>query len=384
MLSIDELKELLQPQGLCVSIFMPMHRAGSEVQQNPIRFKDLIKQAEDQLQAHDMRRTDAVALLEPAHSLDQTDFWENQDEGLAVFIAEGWFRYYKLPMRFEELVVVSDRFHLKPLIPLLNRDGEFYILALSQKQVRFFEGSRYSIKQVEIENLPQNIDETLQYDETAQEGQFRINTSKGGTNNPFQRSGSYHGQGAPDRDYHNRDILQFFHQIDAALHPFLKDKRAPLVLVGVEYLLPIYREANTYQHLLEEGVTESPKVVSPEELHDQAWAIVEPCLMQQEQVAIEYYQNLSATGKTSTDLKEAVSGAYYGRVEQLFVAVGRQRWGNFDPDSNELHMHETAEPGDEDLLNAAALQTLLNGGTVYAVEPEKVPDSALVAAVFRY
>lgn len=385
MLSVDELKELLeQPQGLCVSMFMPMQRLGAEIQQNPIRFKDLIKQAETQLQAYGMEPYAASALLEPVQTLDQAEFWQNQDEGLAIFVADGLLRYYQLPIQFDELVVVSDRFHLKPLIPLLNRDGEFYILTLSQKQVRLFEGTRYSIKPVEIEGLPQSLDETLHYDETAKEGQFRINTSKGGTNNPFQRSGSYHGQGAPDRDYHNRDILQFFHQIDAALHPFLSNKRAPLVLVGVDYLLPIYREANSYQHLLDEGVTESPKVVSPEELHDQVWAIIEPHVMQRETSALDYYRELTATGKTSTDLKETVAGAYYGRVEQLFVAVGEQRWGNFDYDNNELQIHDTAEPGDEDLLNAAALQTLLNGGTVYAVEPEKVPDAALVAAVFRY
>jgi hypothetical protein len=36
------------------------------------------------------------------------------------------------------------------------------------------------------------------------------------------------------------------------------------------------------------------------------------------------------------------------------------------------------------LLEFAAIQTLLNGGTVYAVEPEKMPDTKSLAAVFRY
>jgi|GEM_PF-5717218 hypothetical protein len=49
-----------------------------------------------------------------------------------------------------------------------------------------------------------------------------------------------------------------------------------------------------------------------------------------------------------------------------------------------VDLHSEAELGDEDLLDAAATHTLLNGGTVYAVEPEKVPDQALLAAVFRY
>jgi hypothetical protein len=68
----------------------------------------------------------------------------------------------------------------------------------------------------------------------------------------------------------------------------------------------------------------------------------------------------------------------------LFVAVGLQRWGTFEPETNTVHVHEEAEPGDEDLLDFAAVQTLLNSGTVYAVELEKVPDEAPLAAVLRY
>jgi len=49
-----------------------------------------------------------------------------------------------------------------------------------------------------------------------------------------------------------------------------------------------------------------------------------------------------------------------------------------------LRLHKTAKPDDEDLLDFAAIQTFLHGGTVYAVEPEKVPDDAPLAAVFRY
>lgn len=78
------------------------------------------------------------------------------------------------------------------------------------------------------------------------------------------------------------------------------------------------------------------------------------------------------------------AAAYYGRVEELFVAVGVQQWGTFNRDTNTIEIHQEAEVGDDDLLNSAAIQTILNGGTVYAVEPEKVPAEAPLAAVFRY
>ena len=68
----------------------------------------------------------------------------------------------------------------------------------------------------------------------------------------------------------------------------------------------------------------------------------------------------------------------------MFVAVGEQKWGHFDPDTSTVHLHEDPQPSDEDLLDFAAVHTLLNGGTVYAVSPDAVPDSAPVAAVYRY
>jgi hypothetical protein len=386
LLSIDELRTLAeQSQYPAVSIYMPTQRAGSEVRQNPIRFKNLLKRAEALLQNDPhLRNTDAVDLLQPVQDLDRDDFWQHQEEGLAIFLTKGLMRYYCVPLEFEELVVASDRFHLKPLMPLLTNDGEFYLLAVGQKQIRLFQGSRYGIEEIELEGIPGSVDEALQYDETAKEGQFRISTSKGGTNNSFQHSGTFHGQGSPDQDDRKADILQFFYILDQGLQKYLHGK-APLVLAGVDYLLPLYQEANTYPHLINQILAvENIGILDPNAVHQQAWSVVEPLYEQSQIAAVEHYHELAGTGKTSTDLKEAVAAAYYGRVEQLFVAVGMQKWGNFDSQANELHVHAEIEPGDEDLLNAAAVQTLLNGGTVYAVELDKVPEQAPLAAVFRY
>ncbi|GAX39634.1 hypothetical protein NIES4075_05900 [Tolypothrix sp. NIES-4075] len=387
LLSIDELKSLVEnSQQPCVSLYMPMQKAGPEVRQNPIRFKNLIREAEARLDTMESRHTEAVDFLQPAKELDTAEFWENQDHGLVIFVSPNVFRYYQLPMEFQELVVVSDQFHLKPLLHLVNNDGRFYVLALSQKDVKFFEGTRYSIKEVEVKNMPKSLDEALQYDETASYGQFRIATSKGGTSNSFSQPGSFHGQGSPDRDEHQKDILQFFHAIDAPLHEKLRNQKAPLVLAGVEYLHPIYREANTYPHLVEEGITRRPEIFQAEELHEDAWQIVEPMFSQAQKDAMELYQQLAGegTGKASSDIKEIISAAYYQRVDSLFVPVGQQIWGKFDPENMSVDLHPEPEPDDEDMLDFAAIHTLLNSGTVYTVEPEKVPNGAHAAAIFRY
>ncbi|MEC4812148.1 MAG: hypothetical protein SAK29_02530 [Scytonema sp. PMC 1069.18] len=388
LISREEIRTILeQPRQNSVSIYMPMLTAGPEVRQNPIRFKNLIKEAESRLIDAGIDHDDAVSLLAQAHQVDTTDFWEQVGEkGLAVFVSKEFFRYYSLPLNFEEMVVVTDRFHIKPLLPLLNGEGSFYILALSQKDVRFFEGTHYNIQEVEVENMPKSLTEALQYDETAQDGQFRIATSRGGTANSFQQPGDFHGQGSPDRDQHQKDILQFFYAINHALEEKLRNQTAPLLLAGVEYLFPLYREANTYQHLVEEGITGNQEILSAQELHERAWPIVEPLFYQSQQEVVERFNMLycSNTGKASNNLQEIVPAAYYQRVDSLLVAVNREQWGLFDSGADKVIVHETEETGDEDLLDFAAAYTLLNGGTVYTVESNQVPFSEPIAAIFRY
>ncbi|MBD2744019.1 hypothetical protein [Coleofasciculus sp. FACHB-1120] len=388
LLSTDALKSLIENSASpCISIYMPMEKAGPEVRQNPIRFKNLMREAEKRLEEMGIDQDEARAWLEQANTIDNPEFWEeNQGEGVAIFISPELFRYYQLPTDVEELVMVSDRFHIKPLLPIVNNDGRFYILALSQKDVRLLQATRTTVKEVHIENLPKSKDEALQYDATSKDGQIRIATSKGGTNNTFQQPGSFHGQGSPDQDDIKKDLLQFFHQIDGALHDFFRNKKGPLVLAGVEYLFPIYKEANTYQHLVEEGITGNPEIFKPEELHELALPIVDSLLKEDIEGVVEEYKELAGndTSKVSHDIKEIIQSAYYHRVDSLFVAVGEQRWGHFDPETMTVDLHPEPQADDEDMLDFAATHTILNGGKVYAVEPEKVPDEAPVAAIFRY
>ncbi|MDZ7695686.1 MAG: hypothetical protein U5R49_01750 [Deltaproteobacteria bacterium] len=124
--------------------------------------------------------------------------------------------------------------------------------------------------------------------------------------------------------------------------------------------------------------------MKPEELHGQAWALVEPVFKEAREESTARYRQLAGTGETTGDVKEAVLAAHHGRIDVLFVAVGVQMWGGFDLEKDEVYVHEPREPGDEDLLDLTAIQTLINGGTVYAVSPEEVPDQALLAAVLRY
>ena len=127
-----------------------------------------------------------------------------------------------------------------------------------------------------------------------------------------------------------------------------------------------------------------PEGLSAKELHAQAWTVVRPYFQKAQQEAIGRYKEFAGSGRTANRVRKIIPAAYHGRIELLFAVPDFQQWGTFDPSTDEIHLHKKEKTGDEDLLEFAAIQTLLNGGTVYVVEPEKMPDTGSLAAVFRY
>jgi hypothetical protein len=163
----------------------------------------------------------------------------------------------------------------------------------------------------------------------------------------------------------------------------LAEETAPLILAGVDYLLPLYRDANSYRNLMETSIPGNPEELSANELHRRAWEFLEPHYRQEQEAASERYAQLRETERASDELDEIVPAAYYGRVDQLFIPIGVEVWGNFDQQSGKLEVHVDSDTS-KDLLNIAATYTFLNGGKVFALAPDELPDSSTAAAIFRY
>ena len=160
-----------------------------------------------------MGRGDVLWVLEPADALlADGDFWQHQSDGLAVFASDGQFERFRVPLRLEELVIVARRFQLKPLFPLLTGDGHFYILALSQNEVRLLEATRHSVDEIEVEQLPDSFREAVGLDDLEKELQFHTRSAERGG----QRAAMFHGHG-PGEEITKELLTKYFRQIDEAV-----------------------------------------------------------------------------------------------------------------------------------------------------------------------
>lgn len=382
-LTLDQLKTLArQVASPSISIFLPTQRSGQETQQAPIRFKNLLRDAEQKLLNGGIGPRAVSELLKPARALlADTYFWEQQYDALAVFIASDEFHYYHLPFPVEELLIIARSYYVKPILPLFTDNGHYYILAISQKAVRLFEGTRHGVSQIDLpDGTPDSLGEALKLNDPEKQLQFRTGTTQGG-----MRAGMFHGQGPGEEEQKVR-IERYLNLVDMALKEVFHEQQAPLILAGVDYLLPIYRKVSEYAHIMPEGITGSPEHLRPEELQEQAWPIVESHFREETEKIVAQYQQLAGTEKAADDIEEIVAAAFYGRVEKLILRIDTPLWGRFNRETGKVVHYQEGQSAEDDLplLDFAAMQTLQNGGTVYALSQDDMPTKSPIAAVFRY
>ena len=105
-----DLEQLLSADhaGPCVSIYQPTHRQHPDNLQNPIRFRNLVKQAADSL-GREYAATSIDAVLAKFDTLaGDAEFWNHTSDGLAVFGASDMFRVLRLQRPVPTLAIVAS------------------------------------------------------------------------------------------------------------------------------------------------------------------------------------------------------------------------------------------------------------------------------------
>lgn len=373
VLSQDDIQVLLDwTEPPCVSIFLPTERYGPQQQQNPIRLKNLVNQAQQMLCDQGLSHPQAERIVAPLQPLyTHVEEWTQLSEGLACFCAPNFHRCFHLPIPLEEAVYVNDRFHIKPVVPLLGSDARFYILALTQTTAKLYECTRYSIHELA---LP-----AMEGSGVHAEASEQVLASQGAATSIEALSPVAPGQ----YEQTKADILNFFHRVDREVRRVLGRQRAPLVLACVGYLAPIYESANRYSPLLKAKIPGNPDRWSLDELRSHGWKLVEPHFRRNQHRAIDEWMSARKNSRASSDVREVVLAADEGRVGTLFVKKGAAQWGWLDRENREVQLLTEDEPAGEELLDYAAARTLGNGGEVFLLD--EIPQTTSpIAATFRY
>ncbi len=378
-----DLTNLVKEAGKpCISIYMPTHPAGGMSEEDSLTLKNLVRESREQMKANSIRQDTIHSFMEPVEQLiDDNYFWRYQDRGLVIFRSPDYFDSFHIPIEVEKMVYVDDDYYLKPLLPLFNGEGNFYLLLLSQNNVKLYQGNRYNLEEVNVPGMPAGLQNITKFD--VEEKQLQMHTPRP------QKTGSdvpvYHGQGTTgDDDKLKKKLRPFIKEIDKHVQKELKHEKDKLILSGVAYLQAMFRELNSYPHLHEEGLEGNVDKWPLKDLHEKSWKIMQKVIDTSLAAELENFRQVEGSEQTSQDIKNILPAAYRGRVRTLFVARNMYQWGRFSPETGEVRLQLEHSKHTKDMLDKAAVFTIMGRGQVYAIPNEIMPHQTHIAAIYRY
>lgn len=376
-ISVEGFRELLAPQEPpCISLYQPTHRHHPDNQQDPIRFRNLVKEVEASLRSKHPTR-EVRPLLEPFHALaENTPFWNHTLDGLAVLGGGGGFRVFELPRSVPELAVVADSFHTKPLVRFLQSADRYQVLSISRHEAKLHQGNRDALDEVDLaDGVPRTITDALG-DEVTQA--HRSVTSKGG-------SGATHYGFGSRKDEVGIDAERFFRAVDrAVLDHHSRPSRLPLLLATLPEHIDLFRSVSHNPFLMRESIGLGTDSLSTERLREEAWRKVQPHYLERLAKLVDEFQEANSKQLGSADLTDIAQAATAGRVGVLLVEADREIPGKLDAETGRIEFKELDNPKVDDLIDDLAELVLLKGGDVVVVPADRMPTRSGAAATYRF
>jgi hypothetical protein len=363
----------------CLSLYQPTHRHRPDVDQDPVRFRNLVRALEESLQG-DYSPKEIETLLAPFRELaSDRPFWQHGLDGLAVLGSFDTFLVYRLQRRVPELAVVADSFHTKPLLRVMQSADRFQVLALELERIRMFEGDRYVLDEIPLaEGVPGTLTEALGDERTS----------------PHQTVASYGGRapGTPMRHGHGSrseevevDTERFFRVVDRAVtEHHSRPSGLPLLLATLPQNRSEFRRVSQNPFLTELTIDVHPNSVTTEELRVAAWKVLEPVYLQRLAALVERFGTARANHSGSADVADVAAAAVAGRVETLLIEAERVMPGRVDFETGRVYEGSLERTEMGDVLDDLGEQVLRTGGEVVVVPAERMPNGSGLAAIYRY
>jgi hypothetical protein len=364
----------------CLSLYQPTHRHHPENQQDPIRFRNLVKALEESLlqkyPTHEIQ-----PLLDPFLALaEERDFWNHTLDGLAVLGARGMFRVYKLQRPVAELLVVADSFHTKPLIRVLQSADRYQVLGLSRQEIKLFEGNRDALDEIEpAQGVPRTIAEALGEELTEP---HRTVASYGGAGQGHSPMHHGHGGKASEVDI---DAERFFRAVARGiLEHHSRPSTLPLILATFPEHRQLFHQVSHNPYLMDEGLDIHPDALPIDELRQRAWQVVEPRYLARLAALVEEFSRARSKDVGHDELGHVAKAVVAGRVSTLLIQADREVPGRINATTGDIEFDDLADPEVDDVLDDLGTLALKMGGQVVILPTERMPTETGIAAIYRY
>jgi len=369
---------IYQEEGPFISLYQPTHRHFPERKQDPIVFKNLLREIENSLSRK--YEKDLVSLItKPFYELEEDeDFWNNTSDGIAVLASRNKCIIYNLQGAVKEFAAAADSFHIMPLLEAFQSVESYQLLGLSRYNFTLYQGNRYGFSEIA---LPPGTPRTLE--EVLGEQLTHSNLSYGS----YEGTGGHtmhHGHGDVKQEV-NIDTEKYFRYVDNFVtENYSKSSKLPLILVSLMEYHSLFKTISNNPYLIEDCVNNSYESLDMDELKSKVLEIIEPINLKKIQNLTEAYKNAEAKSLGSSDLAQVAMAAFDSRVETVLIEEDRIVPGKIDFNTGAVKYDAVDNSDCDDILDDIAQLTLMRKGDVLILPKDKMPDTTGVSAIYRF
>lgn len=364
--SRSEIEKLAQYKGgPAVSIYLRTTPKTQAAQADRIELKNLLKQAIAQLEDAGTEKRTIWPIEEAVDAVIADDaFWAVQANSLAILVAPDRTFVFRLPNKLTNMVEVSDRFHLKPLLRSVAFPHHAFVLAIGVGAVRLVEVSAdLPPHTVAVPGLPRDFGAAL------------------GRRSHIEKDGDMRsGEGTSE----SAMLTRYVRTVDQALRPTLKGETAPLIVAASEPLASIARSTLSYPHVAGQVIAGSPDDTADHLLADAARGILDEIYAEDIRQLGALLAERESQGRATTDIAHAARAATFGAVDTLIVDMDATVSGRVDDEDGTVTFDAQADAINYGVVDEIARRVLRAGGRVVAARRDDIPGKADLAAILRY
>ena len=360
-LDLNALKFLAGCTGPCITVVLPAHHPGAQSGNRRAQIQSLVRTAREEV-TRLKPGVDTVKLLAPLEEIAHEGGLEGGGSAVAIFRVPGYVAQYALPGQPAERVTVGDHFRLLPFVKSASMPHDFFIVGLSKKHLRLFRLVNGKCQELLLPTgVPGSLDAASALDKPEHNLEGR---SSAGSSTGAMRAVQF-GVGT-DRESSASRLRHFFTLVDRGLAATLGEK--PLVLLGVREEVAEYRRVAHHAHILNSHLQGNVDYLSHAEIAALATQAADEEYGYVADRVLAEFREMPDRSRTLAEVPTILKAAAEGRVHRLC----------FRADSDSLESREA------DRINEAVVETIRNGGEVFAVPPEKLAGAGPLAAILRY
>ena len=351
--------------GPAVSIYLRTTPLTQETRADRLELKNLLKEAVAQMEAAETPKRSIWPIEQAVDALvADDDFWVEQANSLAVFATPEGIRTFRLPNKLSNMVEVSDRFHLKPLIRSVTFPHHAYVLAIGMGAVRLVEVSaELPPHEVKVPGLPRDAASAL------------------GRRSHAAKSGDMSGT---EESSEHALLTRYARAVDQALRPVLAGHERPLIVAAVEPMASIFRSVASYPHVAAEVISGSADHLPEHELATAARRVLDGVYAAEIGRLAELFATREAQGRATTDIGQAARAATFAAVDTLIVDMDAVVPGTVGDEDGAVNFAGQADAVNYGVVDEIARRALLSGARVVAARRSDIPGGGDLAAILRY